>query len=127
MRIPEFRTAARGLCVLALAAGTAGCHKDESPAPIAADQIPKTLDGAFQGADAGTKAAAAAASAAVQGDSQGQAVELLEKLSRQPDLTPEQREASTRAALAVRKKIMDAAAAGDQAAKAFLEQQAAGK
>lgn len=109
-----------------LAALAVGCHK-EPPAPMAAEQVPAALESAFKGANATTKAEADAAAAAVKNDEQGMAVEALERLSRQPDLTPEQREAVTRASIGARKKILDAAAAGDKAAKEFLEQQAARK
>ncbi len=112
---------------LALAALAVGCHRNEPPAPIASDQIPQALQTAFQQAGAPQKAEADAAAAALKNDEQGQALEALERLSRQPGLTPEQREAATRSAISVRQKIIAAAAAGDRAAKEFLEQQAASK
>jgi len=113
-------------CALALVVAFAGCRKDP-PAPLPADQIPAALGAAFKGADAATRAEADAAAAAVRNDEQAQSMETLERLSRRPDLSPEQREATTRAAMGVRRKILDAAAAGDQAAKDFLQQQAARK
>lgn len=111
-----------------LLVGLAGgaCHKDV-PQAISAAEVPKTLQSAFKGATGPVSTEAGLVVQALQNDQQGQALESLERLSSQPGLTDEQREAATQSALAVRMKIREAAAAGDKAAQKFLEQQAASK
>ena len=104
-----------------------GCGEKPAPEPISAAEVPKTLDNAFNSASPEARAAAKAAAEALQKDEQSMALEALEALARKTDLTPEQREAAAKAAISVRAGIVDAAAKGDAAAQAFLEEQRARK
>ncbi|MBM3903433.1 MAG: hypothetical protein FJ379_15305 [Verrucomicrobia bacterium] len=114
-------------CGLALWMGTSGCGEPPPPTPIPAAEIPKTLENTFSSASPAMKEAMGTAARALEGGDQSVALESLEELSRQPDLTPEQRDAAARAALTVRGSILEAASKGDEAAKAYLEQQRARK
>jgi hypothetical protein len=104
-----------------------GCGEKPAPEPISAAEVPKTLDNAFNSASPEARAAAKAAAEALQKDEQSMALEALEALARKTDLTPEQREAAAKAAISVRAGIVDAAAKGDAAAQAYLEEQRARK
>lgn len=117
------------LLVVPLAVGllSTGCGRQEPPPPMAVEEVPKTLQGAFDKAGGDTKAAADQAMEAMKNDQQAVALDVLEKLAMQAELSPEQREAAARSALAVRQKILEAAEKGDAAAKEFLEQQRARK
>ncbi len=120
----SFRSlAAAALC----AAAFCGCGEKPAPEPISAAEVPKTLDTAFNGAPPEARAAAKAAAEALQKDEQSMALDALEALARKTDLTPEQREAAAKAAVSVRAGIVDAAAKGDAAAQAYLEEQRARK
>ncbi len=114
-------------CGMALLMGTSGCGEPPPPTPIPAAEIPKTLESTFSSASPAMKEAMGTATRALEGGDQSVALESLEELSRQPDLTPEQRDAAARAALTVRGSILEAASKGDEAAKAYLEQQRARK
>lgn len=109
-----------------LLSGT-GCGRQEAPTPMAAEQVPQTLQGAFDKTGGAAKAAADQALEAMKNDQQAVALDVLEKLAMQAELTPEQREAAARSAIAVRQKILEDAQKGDAAAKEFLEQQRARK
>jgi len=100
-----------------------GCKDSQPPEPIAAAEVPATVNNAFDSASPEVRAVAQEAVAALQKDEQSMALEALEALARKGELTPEQREAATQAALSVRAGIVDAAAKGDAAAQAFLEAQ----
>jgi len=114
--------------VVALCAATlCGCGDKPAPEPISAAEVPKTLDSAFNSASPEARAAAKAAAEALQKDEQSMALDALEALARKTDLTPEQREAAAKAAVSVRAGIVDAAAKGDAAAQAYLEEQRARK
>ena len=115
------------VCGLALVTGISGCGEPPPPTPIPAAEIPKTLDSTFSSASPAMKEAMGSAKRALEGGEQSVALESLEELSRQPELTPEQRDAAARAALTVRGSILEAASKGDEAAKAYLEQQRARK
>ena len=114
-------------CGLGLLMGTSGCGEPPPPTPIPTAEIPKTLESTFSSASPAMKEAMGTATRALEGGDQSVALESLEELSRQPDLTPEQRDAAARAALTVRGSILEAASKGDEAAKAYLEQQRARK
>jgi hypothetical protein len=105
----------------------AGCRESQPPEPIASSEVPTTVNSAFNSASPEVRAAAQEAVAALQKDEQSMALEALEALARKGELTPEQREAATKAAVSVRAGIVEAAAKGDAAAKAFLEAQSAKK
>lgn len=122
-RFPKFLPS---VAFAALLAG-AGCGRKEAPAPMAVEQVPQTLQGAFDKAGGQAKAAADEAMEAMKNDQQAVALDVLEKLAMQAELSAEQREAAARSALAVRQKILDDAANGNAAAKEFLEQQRARK
>ncbi len=114
--------------VVALCAATfCGCGDKPAPEPISAAEVPKTLDNAFNTASPEARAAAKAAAEALQKDEQSMALDALEALAQKTDLTPEQREAAAKAAVSVRAGIVDAAAKGDAAAQAYLEEQRARK
>ena len=115
------------VCGLVLVMGISGCGDPPPPTPIPAAEIPKTLESSFASASPAMKEAMGSAKRALEGGEQSVALESLEELSRQPDLTPEQRDAAARAALTVRGGILEAARKGDEAAKAYLEQQRARK
>lgn len=112
---------------LAAAATFTGCKEQEPPPPPAISDVPKNLDGAFATANPESRAAVKSAMDALKNDEQANAIEALEALTKRSDLTPEQRQAAAVSALAVRQQIMEAANKGDEAAKAFLEQQRARK
>jgi hypothetical protein len=115
------------LWAIGLASALVGCSEPPPPAPIPAAEIPKTLEGAFSKASPEMRGVMTEATKALEGGEQSVALENLEALSRQPDLTPEQREAASRAALTVRGSILEAAKKGDAGAQAYLEQQRARK
>lgn len=115
------------ICGFGLWIGMSGCGEPPPPTPIPAAEIPKTLETTFSSASPAMKEAMGTATRALEGGDQSVALESLEELSRQPDLTPEQRDAAARAALTVRGSILEAASKGDEAAKAYLEQQRARK
>ncbi len=100
-----------------------GCKEAQPPEPIASSEVPATVNNAFDSASPEVRAAAQEAVAALQKDEQSMALEALEALARKGELTPEQREAATKAAVSVRAGIVEAAAQGDAAAQAFLEAQ----
>jgi hypothetical protein len=105
----------------------AGCKDKEAPPPMPVAEVPQTINNAFDQASPEAKAAAAEALKSVQNDEQGAAIEALEALARQTAITPEQREAAARAAIAVRAKILEDAAKGNAAAQAYLDEQRARK
>lgn len=115
------------LLSLAALLSAAGCGRQEAPAPMAVEAVPQTLQGAFDKSGGAAKAAADQALEAMKNDQQAVALDVLEKLAMQAELTAEQREAAARSAIAVRQQILEAAAKGDAAAKEFLEQQRARK
>jgi hypothetical protein len=124
----EITNSFRSLAAAALCAATlCGCGDKPAPEPISAAEVPKTLDSAFSSASPEARDAAKAAAEALQKDEQSMALEALEALSRKTDLTPEQRDAAAKAAISVRAGIVDAAAKGDAAAQAYLEEQRARK
>jgi|LauGreDrversion4_2_1035121.scaffolds.fasta_scaffold345080_2 hypothetical protein len=104
-----------------------GCGEPPPPEPIPTAEIPKTLEAAFSKASPEMRGVMADATKALEGGEQSVALENLEALSRQPDLTPEQRDAASRAALTVRGSILEAAKKGDPGAQSYLEEQRARK
>jgi len=111
------------LLLLAALAILPGCGDKAPPEPIAVNEVPGTVSSAFNTASPEARAAAKEAVEALQKDEQSMALDALEALARKSDLTPEQREAATKAAVSVRAGIVEAAAKGDAAAQAFLEAQ----
>jgi hypothetical protein len=109
--------------VIATGLFLAGCGDGSAPKPVSADEVPKVLDKAFGKASSENQALAKAAKDAMQKDEQTVALEMLEALSRKPELTFEERAAAAVAALSVRAKLMEAASKGDKAARDYLDHQ----
>jgi len=129
--LSDISTRLPGVQTLAVLVGASllvsGCSEPPPPEPIPSAEIPKTLEGAFSKASPEMRGVMNDATKALEGGEQSVALENLEALSRQPELTPEQRDAASRAALTVRGSILEAAKKGDAGAQAYLEQQRARK
>ena len=80
--------------VIATGLFLAGCGDGSAPKPVSADEVPKVLDKAFGKASSENQALAKAAKDAMQKDEQTVALEMLEALSRKPELTFEERAAA---------------------------------
>lgn len=116
------------LALILVAATATGCkEKPVAVAPIPVEQVPATMEQAFQQAAPAVKQDATAVVAALQGQDEPKAFFELQELSGRPELTPEQQEAVTRAWAAVHARLRAAAERGDKKAGDALEQYRATK
>ena len=111
--------APRIIFVLALVVALAsGCKKQPvAVAPLPVEQVPTTIEKAFQQAAPEVRQDATAALSALQNQNEPKAFFELHDLAARPELTPEQREAAMRAWAAVYAKLRAAAEKGDKKAE----------
>ena len=101
----------------------AGCGKNSTssaPPPLAADQVPATIENAFDQAQPEVKSVADSVASSVKNQDSATAFEQLQDLSARPSLTSEQRSAAARAMVTVVQQLQEAAANGDQKAQEAL-------
>jgi|GEM_PF-2228958 hypothetical protein len=99
----------------------AGCSKTSTaPAALAPEQIPATMNQVFQQTSGATKELVNQCVAASQNQQPTAAFTHLQQLSRQGDLTVEQRATAARAMVATIKQLRAASDQGDPAAKAAM-------
>jgi hypothetical protein len=98
----------------------AGCTK-KPDGPATSAELPGNLREAFKDGSAAAKQMADAAATALEKQDRAQAFTLLNGLSTAPDVTPEQRQAASRAAAAMRERLAKEAAQGDQEAAALMQ------
>ena len=111
-----------GLALLALLVLAAGCGRKHVPAPpISAEQVPQTLENAFQEANPEVSNTVSEVVTAVRQDDP-QALEGLQELATKPDLSVQQREAATRALQALLEKLRAEEAKGNKKAAQAMEQ-----
>ena len=106
----------------------AGCHKEETPPqPLAVEQAPASLEGAFKAKDdqpkidPKIKSMVDDAVIALTAKNYGQAIFILQSLSGRSDLTSEQRDFVTRSMLSANKALEEQANNGNVAAQEALE------
>ncbi len=106
-----------------------GCSRDEVPPPQAVPiaEVPKTLDEAFKNANAESRTVASLVNSALQAQDDPRAFVELQALCADPNLTPEQREAASKAMVSVNAKLLESAANGDQRATEVLNMHRARK
>lgn len=99
-----------------------GCRKPApAPAPVAIEQVPPTMEKAFEQAPAELRQTAGGIATTLRNSDDASAFFELQSLSAKPTLTPAQRDAVTRSMLAVHERLRAAAAKGDQQAEKALE------
>jgi hypothetical protein len=103
---------------------TAGCSKgsSSSSAPLAAARVPDEIHKAFDKSPVEVKQAATDYVAAFQEKDSAVAFAGLQRLSTRADLTPEQRSVTARAMATTYQQLRAAAQAGNQSAKAAMQQ-----
>jgi len=101
---------------------TTGCKKQPvAVVPLPVEQVPTTMEQAFQQAAPEVRQEATAAVAALQNQDEPKAFYELQELADRPELTPEQREAAMRAWAAVYARLRAAAEKGDKKAEDAVE------
>ena len=106
----------------------AGCTKEIAPPkPIALEQAPSSLQEAFKGANSDLKSLVDAAVGSLGTKDYTKALFALQTLSARSDLTPQQRDLTTRSTLAVNQALADQANSGDQQAQQVLQFQRSNK
>jgi len=109
--------------IICCAAALAGCGKSSTstaPPPLAAEQVPETIETAFSQAQPEVKSVADNVASAEKNQDPATAFEQLQDLSARPSLTSEQRSAASRAMMTVAQQLQAAAANGDQKAQETL-------
>jgi hypothetical protein len=107
----------------------AGCRPGgEPPEALSAEQIPGAVEEAFQdGQVQDVQQAVREVLAAVEANDDARAYVLLQELLERRDLTPEQRDTSTRAMMSVARRLNSAAASGDESAERVVKVHQANK
>ncbi len=123
-----FRKHAVFFVFLCASFGVTGCRKEETPpAPLAVEQAPATLEGAFKPKadepkiDPQIRSLVDDAVIALTSKNYGRALFILQSLSGRSDLTAEQREFVTRSMLSANKALEEQANNGNVAAQEALE------
>jgi hypothetical protein len=126
MRIKKIIAAFALPTVAVVVAG--GCGKSSAPpSALPIEQVPATMQKAFEGADAATKTAANEITTAVQNNDDVKAMLELQNLTGRSELTSEQREVAGRSIITVMERLQQAAAKGDKNAADALEMHRATK
>jgi len=123
MSNPDFRRPQRQVLSLGMVACLvlAGCGKTaQAPPPLPIEQVPQTLENAFESAPSEVSQAASEAVTAVRADDPG-ALTDLQELTARSDLTREQHLAAARAMAAYLQKLRDTADKGDKKAEEALQ------
>ena len=107
----------------------AGCGKKSEGAAeaVPVEQVPATIEAAFNNAPTEVKQQATEAVTALQSQNDAGAFVQLQNLSGRPDLTAEQRKAAFASWMAVNARLQQSAANGNSAAKELLEKYRASK
>lgn len=108
---------------------SAGCSKSNpnSAAEVPVEQVPATIEAAFNNAPIEAKQQAAEAVTALQSQNDTAAFVRLQNLSERSDLTPEQRKAAFASWMAVNSRLQQSAANGNTAAQELLDKHRASK
>lgn len=114
------------LIALLLGAGCSRSSRDPA-AGVPVEQVPATIEAAFNNAPIEAKHQAAEAVAALQSQNDTAAFVQLQNLSERSDLTPEQRKAAFASWMAVNARLQESAAKGNSAAQELLEKHRASK
>jgi hypothetical protein len=118
-----------GLSFLTVILLGAGCSRSNQNAAsqVPVEQVPATIEGAFNNAPVELKRQATEAVSALKSQNDAAAFVHLQTLSGRSDLTPEQRKAAFASWMAVNARLQQSAANGNSAAQELLEKYRATK